>query len=111
MVLRINLLICILLFDKENFDTFHDVHLSSDMAEDLVRKQDLFLKLFFRLKVQSRELRNNYLKEKIKTENASVQKQKNDEIIKAYNENLKNVILEINPEFSSKTVNLIKKNY
>ena len=101
MVLRINLLICILLFDKENFDTFHDVHLSSDMAEDLVPKQDYF-KALLQAESSIKRAKKQLLERKIKTENASVQKQKNDEIIKAYNENLKNVILEINPEFSSK---------
>ncbi len=95
-------------FDKENFDTFHDVHLSSDMAEDLVPKQDYF-KALLQAESSIKRAKKQLLERKIKTENASVQKQKNDEIIKAYNENLKNIILEINPEFSSKTVNLIKK--
>lgn len=94
-------------FDKENFDTFNDVHLSSDMEENLVPKQDYF-KALLQAETAIKKAKKQILSKKIKSENLYAQKRKNNELIKSLNEQLKAVISEINPEFSQETVNSIR---
>lgn len=91
-------------FDKENFDTFQDIHISADLPDNLSDKQDYYRSL---LKAKS-ELANCKKNSIERNENLKLRRfnsQHSENLLANCKNNIKSLLSEISPDIPSKSVN------
>lgn len=95
-------------FDKENFDTFQDIHITVDLPEDLSNKHDYYRSLL-KAKSTLTECKKHLIKKSDKSKNKRINIETTQKLSAEYKNNIKNILAKISPELSSKEINSLSQ--
>jgi len=90
-------------FDKTNFDTFEDSHITSDLTDDLVNKQDYYRALL-RTKAKLVQCKTRAIKNKIRANKNLSDGDKNLKTITKYYQSMTQILKDISPNSSDKQI-------
>lgn len=90
-------------FDRQNFDTFNDMHINADLAPELVDQQDYYRALLV-AKNNLTAYKKLMLEQKYLTTQRRTQANNNLETLQKYNASLKTILHKITPNSSNEEI-------